>query len=166
MNDLIFYILSMLTLIFGVLVVANPFSKNPVTSAMFLVMHIVSVAGLFVMLHAFFLAAVQILVYAGAVIVLFLFVIMLLDIRHEERRLWQFFGITTGGIVLFSIAFILVKAIVSSGIGEGKSPAFEGSTAHLGKVLFTEYVLPFEMMGVLLLVAMIGVIVLSKKKLD
>ena len=86
MQDALFYIFAFLTLVFGFLVVANPFSRNPVTSAMFLVLTIVSLAGLFVLLHAFFLAAVQVLVYAGAVMVLFLFVIMLLDLKAEERR--------------------------------------------------------------------------------
>src|SRR5215203_4378715 len=86
MQDLFFYFFAALTLVCAFLVVANPFSRNPVTSAMFLVLTIVSMAGLFVLLHAFFLAAVQVLVYAGAVMVLFLFVIMLLDLREEEQR--------------------------------------------------------------------------------
>src|ERR1700689_414768 len=86
MQDCLFYIFAALTLLCGALVIANPFTRNPVTSAMFLVLTIVSMAGLFVLLHAFFLAAVQILVYAGAVMVLFLFVIMLLDLKEEERR--------------------------------------------------------------------------------
>src|SRR5580704_15109100 len=86
MQDVPFYILAILTLGCGLMVIANPFTRSPVTSAMFLVLTIVSLAGLFVLLHAFFLAAVQILVYAGAVIVLFLFVIMLLDLKEEERR--------------------------------------------------------------------------------
>ena len=93
MQDALFYIFAFLTLVFGFLVIANPFSRNPVTSAMFLVLTIVSLAGLFVLLHAFFLAAVQVLVYAGAVMVLFLFVIMLLDLKAEERRKIQ----DTGG---------------------------------------------------------------------
>ena len=76
MEALLFYIFAALTLICGLLVVANPFTRNPVTSAMFLVCTIISMAGLFVLLHAFFLAAVQVMVYAGAVIVLFLFVIL------------------------------------------------------------------------------------------
>src|SRR6201999_375945 len=84
--DALFYVFAALTLLCGILVIANPFSRNPVTSAMFLILTIVSMAGLFVLLHAFFLAAVQILVYAGAVIVVFLFVIMLLDLPEEERR--------------------------------------------------------------------------------
>lgn len=165
MTDILFYILSALTLVFGFLVVANPFSRNPVTSAMFLVCTIVSMAGLFVLLHAFFLAAVQVMVYAGAVIVLFLFVIMLLDINEEQRRRFELFSLTTGGIALLSMAMVMVKTITSSGIGEGLAPELEGNTHDLGTALFTDYVLPFEIMGILLLVAMIGVILLSKKEL-
>ena len=92
-TDILFYVFAFLTLACGVLVVANPFSRNPVTSAMFLVLTIVSLAGLFVLLHAFFLAAVQVLVYAGAVMVLFLFVIMLLDLKEEERRRIKSYGL-------------------------------------------------------------------------
>jgi NADH-quinone oxidoreductase subunit J len=165
MTDILFYILSALTLVFGVLVVANPYSRNPVTSAMFLVMTIISMAGLFVLLHAFFLAVIQVMVYAGAVIVLFLFVIMLMDIDQEEKRRFQFFGAITGGIALLSIAVVMVKAIWSSNVGAGLTPGLEGSTHVLGNALFTQYVLPFEIMGVLLLVAMVGVILLSKKEL-
>ena len=96
MEDILFYIFSFLTLVCGFLVIANPFSRNPVTSAMFLVLTIVSLAGLFVLLHAFFLAAVQVLVYAGAVMVLFLFVIMLLDIKAEEQRRIKLLGVVGG----------------------------------------------------------------------
>ena len=98
MQDALFYIFAFLTLVFGFLVIANPFSRNPVTSAMFLVLTIVSLAGLFVLLHAFFLAAVQILVYAGAVMVLFLFVIMMLNLKEEERRKVKTLGIV-GGLI-------------------------------------------------------------------
>ena len=94
MQAFLFYLFAALTLLCGFLVVANPISRNPVTSAMFLVLTIVSLAGLFVLLHAFFLAAVQILIYAGAVIVLFLFVIMLLDLKAEVRR--KFSKVTVG----------------------------------------------------------------------
>ena len=83
MQDILFYIFAALTLVCGLMVVL---SRNPINSAMFLVLSIASMAGLFVLLHAFFLAAVQVLVYAGAVMVLFLFVIMLLDLKEEQRR--------------------------------------------------------------------------------
>src|SRR6058998_2025802 len=102
-SDLFFYVFAALTLGCGVLVVANPVSRNPVTSAMFLVLTIVSLAGLFVLLHAFFLAAVQVLVYAGAVMVLFLFVIMLLDLKEEQRRKANRFSLVTGVISVGAI---------------------------------------------------------------
>src|SRR5574342_617765 len=96
LHDILFSVFAFLTLTCGALVVANPFSRNPVTSAMFLVLTIISMAGLFVLLHAFFLAAVQVLVYAGAVMVLFLFVIMLLDLKAEERRKIRLTGAVLG----------------------------------------------------------------------
>src|ERR1035441_7405494 len=94
--DILFYVFAALTLLCAALVIANPFSRSPVTSAMFLVLTIISMTGLFVLLHAFFLAAVQIIVYAGAVLVLFLFVIMLLDLKEEQRRKIKLFGLVGG----------------------------------------------------------------------
>jgi NADH-quinone oxidoreductase subunit J len=165
--DVLFYVFAALTLLCGVLVIANPFSRNPVTSAMFLVLTIISMAGLFVLLHAFFLAAVQILVYAGAVIVLFLFVIMLLDLKEEERRKIKFFGLVAGLISVGGIAAIFFKSLSAvHPAGDSAGPSLEGETYALGKLLFTEYTLPFEIVSVLLLVAMIGVILLSKKNLE
>src|SRR5437879_3497111 len=108
MQDILFYIFSALTLLCGFLVVANPFSRNPVTSAMFLVLAIASLAGLFVLLHAFFLAAVQVLIYAGAVMVLFLFVIMLLDLKEEQRRKIKKFGLVMGLVSVGAILGILI----------------------------------------------------------
>ena len=165
-TDILFYVLAFLTLACGVLVVANPFSRNPVTSAMFLVLTIISMAGLFVLLNAFFLAAVQILVYAGAVMVLFLFVIMLLDLKEEQRRKANQFGWVTGIISVGAILAIFLRAIFENG-GRGglNPPALEGATHSLGKMLFNDYLLPFEILSVLLLVAMVGVILLSKKDL-
>jgi NADH-quinone oxidoreductase subunit J len=164
--DILFYVFAFLTLLCGVLVIANPFSRNPVTSAMFLVLTILSMAGLFVLLHAFFLAAVQILVYAGAVMVLFLFVIMLLDLKEEERRKIKSFGLVTGLISVGAIAAIFLKVLVTARPdANAAAPTLEGDPVPLGKLLFTQYLLPFEVVSVLLLVAMIGVILLSKKDL-
>jgi NADH-quinone oxidoreductase subunit J len=160
--DILFYVFAALTLLCGVLVIANPFSRNPVTSAMFLVLTIISMAGLFVLLHAFFLAAVQIIVYAGAVIVLFLFVIMLLDLKEEQRRKIKFFGVAAGLLSVGAIVAIFLKSLGATLLNT-PLPALEGDTASLGKLLFTQYVLPFEVVSVLLLVAMVGVILLSKK---
>ena len=166
MTDVLFYIFAALTLLCGLLVVANPFSRNPVTSAMFLVLTIISMAGLFVLLHAFFLAAVQVLVYAGAVMVLFLFVIMLLDLKEEERRRIKKFGLIAGLVSVGAIAAIFLKVLVTARPGAGlPASTLEGEPANLGHLLFTQYLLPFEVVSVLLLVAMMGVILLTKKDL-
>jgi NADH-quinone oxidoreductase subunit J len=165
MTDALFYIFAFLTLACAFLVIANPFSRNPVTSAMFLVLAIASLAGLFVLLHAFFLAAVQVLVYAGAVMVLFLFVIMLLDLRVEERRKIKKFGLGAGLVSVGAILAVVLSCLESSQLTAEKSPTLEGATIPLGKLLFTQYVLPFEIVSVLLLVAMVGVVLLSKKEI-
>jgi NADH-quinone oxidoreductase subunit J len=164
MQDALFYIFAFLTLVFGFLVIANPFSRNPVTSAMFLVLTIVSLAGLFVLLHAFFLAAVQVLVYAGAVMVLFLFVIMLLDLKAEERRKIKVLGIVGGLASVGAILVIFLGSLLNAPLGAVQSPVVEGGTVSLAKLLFTQYLLPFEIVSVLLLVAMVGVVLLSKKE--
>jgi NADH-quinone oxidoreductase subunit J len=165
MQDILFYIFAFLTLVCGFLVIANPFSRNPVTSAMFLVLTIVSLAGLFVLLHAYFLAAVQVLVYAGAVMVLFLFVIMLLDLRAEQRRRFKVLAVIGGMISAGAILLIFLRNLLSTPLGAADSPTLEGGTLALGKLLFTQYVLPFEIVSILLLVAMVGVVLLSKKEL-
>jgi len=169
MHDILFYLLAGLTLLCGFMVIANPFSRNPVTSAMFLVLTIASLAGLFVLLQAFFLAAVQILVYAGAVMVLFLFVIMLLDLKDEERRRVRGFAgrllLVTGPIVVLLIVLMFFKSLSNTALPAAPLNPLEGATVPLGKLLFTSYLLPFEIVSVLLLVAIVGVILLSKKDL-
>jgi NADH-quinone oxidoreductase subunit J len=165
MQDLLFYLFALLTLLFGFLVVLNPFSRNPVTSAMFLVMTIASLAGLFVLLHAFFLAAIQVLVYAGAVMVLFLFVIMLLDLRVEERQRIRALSAVGGLVAVAAILGIFLQSLANSPLGSNSSPVLEGTTVPLGTLLFTRFLLPFEIVSLLLLVAMVGVVLLSKKDL-
>ena len=167
MAGLLFYFFAFLTLTFGFLVVLNPFSRNPVTSAMFLVMTIASLAGLFVLLHAFFLAAVQVLVYAGAVMVLFLFVIMLLDLKTEEREKVKGFSLVAGVITVGAILGVFLFSLLprNSPFNSADAPQLEGGTIELGRLLFTDYLLPFEIVSVLLLVAMVGVVLLSKREL-
>lgn len=165
MQDALFYVFALVTLGSAALVVANPFSRNPVTSAMFLVLALGGLAGLFVLLQAYFLAAVQVLVYAGAVMVLFLFVVMLLDPKTEPRRGLNWFGLTAGGLAVTGLTALLVRAVLTTDLGRGSSVAVEGDPAPLGRILFTEYLLPFGLVAVLILVATVGVVVLSKKEL-
>src|SRR5271157_4917887 len=164
-TDILFYLFAFFTLLFGFLVIANPFSSNPVTSAMFLVLTMISLAALFALLNAFFLAAVQVLVYAGAVMVLFLFVIMLLDLKAEERRRIRKFAILGGLVSVGALGFILLRSLLDSPLEAQPSPTLQGGTMALGALLFREYLLPFEIVSVLLLVAMVGVVLLSKKDL-
>ena len=164
MQSVFFYLFAFLTLLCGVLVIANPFTRNPITSAMFLVLTIVSMAGLFIQLHAFFLAAVQILVYAGAVMVLFVFVIMLLDLKVEERRKIKATMAILGTVAVGMIAVAMIFTIQQSKLSLA-TPEVEGSTLLLGQKLFTQFTVPFEILSLLLLVAMIGTVLLSKKDL-
>lgn len=165
MTDLLFYVFGGLALACGFMTVANPFSRNPVSSALFLVLTMVWLAGLFVLLHAFFIAAVQILVYAGAVMVLFLFVIMLLDLEEEERRQWNRFGVGAGFATVAGLVVVLASTILRTRVGAGQVPELEGTTHDLGLALFQRYLLPFEVVSVLLLVGMLGVILLSRRDL-
>ena len=166
MQSVFFYLFAFLTLLCGVLVVANPFTRNPVTSAMFLVLTIVSMAGLFIQLHAFFLAAVQVLVYAGAVMVLFVFVIMLLDLKEEEQRRIKLFMGGLAAVAVALIAVAMIHTIKKSTIGLNlEQPEIEGSTIALGNLLFKKFTLPFEVLSLMLLAAMIGAVLLSKKDL-
>jgi NADH-quinone oxidoreductase subunit J len=164
MDAVFFYLFAFLTLLCGVLVVANPFTRNPVTSAMFLVLTIVSMAGLFIQLHAFFLAAVQVLVYAGAVMVLFIFVIMLLDLKEEERRKLKTTMAILAVLAVGVIAFAMIRTIQQSASSIAlNKPELEGSTLDLGRRLFDQFALPFEVVSLLLLVAMIGTVLLSRR---
>ena len=161
-HDTLFWFFSIAMLLSGVGVIA---SRNPVNSAIFLVALFFFLAGLFVLLEAFFLAAIQVLVYAGAVMVLFLFVIMLLDIKASERRRFRLLAIVGGigvaGAFVWELGIILRQPAPLLGTGG----EFHGGLKDVVKPLFANYMLPFEVTALLLLVAMIGVVLLSKRDL-
>ncbi|WP_048810347.1 NADH-quinone oxidoreductase subunit J [Candidatus Methylacidiphilum infernorum] len=146
-------------------VIAN---KNPVASAMNLVLMILSIAGLFVLLGAYFLAAVQVLVYAGAVMVLFLFIIMLLDLKAEEQATMRPLGMLGGFllVLLFGVGFSLAVKAMDSSLSKEQKALGVGGIKALGELLFANYSLAFEVVGLLLLISMVGVIILSKKDLE
>ena len=169
MESILFNIFAVLAVLSALLVVVNPLSRSPVTSAMFLVTTMISISGLFVLLNAYFLAAVQILVYAGAVMVLFLFVIMLLDVQETARRKLRIVSLVMGFAAvgaLFGVYKSSVKATYED--VEAVDEVVVGSTEALARGLFSKdngFILPFEIVSILLLVAMIGAILLSKKEL-
>ncbi|MBM4121022.1 MAG: NADH-quinone oxidoreductase subunit J [Nitrospira sp.] len=150
--------------------------RNPIYSVLSLLIMFFHVAGLYVTLEAEFLAAVQIIVYAGAILVLYLFVVMLLNVKREERYHSQFplaalLGITILTEVLmlaFLRGFSSEAPAVAPAVGDSAQPgeaiAGTGNTETIGEALYSTYLFPFEVASLILLVAMIGAIVLAKKK--
>ena len=160
MSPILFYLFAALTLIFGIGVVAN---RNPVASALCLVVSFLGLAALFVGLDAYFIAVVQVLVYAGAVMVLFTFVVMLLNAGREERTLGsrsaRAVGFPAVTVILALIATVIVKA---TGLNAARSTDAITTTEDLSKVLFRELLLPFEVTSVLILIAILGAVALAR----
>ena len=139
--------------------------RNPIHAALFLVVNLGSVAALYLLLHAEFLAAAQIIVYAGAIMVLFVFAIMVLIPGKEETgpdplRPYRLFAIPLGGVLLLMLA---AMAIVGRSPAPGRPPA-GGNVETIGRLLFTDYLFPFELTSVLLLAAMVGVLLLARRR--
>ena len=166
MQLVLFWIFSLLMLLSAMGVV---FFRNPVSSAMSLVLSFIALAAVFVTLDAFFIAVVQVLVYAGAVMVLFLFIIMLLDLREENRRRVRLSAWLGGGLVVGGFISALLKVVLSLPALLVTKPAMSHPLANdieqVGFNLFRNFNLPFQVIGVLLLVATVGVVLLSKKEL-
>ena len=141
--------------------------KNPVTSALFLVLAFCALAGIYLLLHAEFLGMVQIVVYAGAIMVLFLFVIMYLNLQHDVESGVQI-AVRRGIGWLAGASLVLVGATLlrrgwSLGPANESVPGIEdGNVAAIGRILYSRYVFPFEITSILLLVAMVGVIVIAR----
>lgn len=144
-------------------------SKNPVSSALWLILNLFCVAGLYLTMNAEFIAVIQVLVYAGAIMVLFLFVIMLLNLAElpdlkkvEWRRMVAY---TVGMGLLSMLSYITANALdLVPDPPSLETAANNGSVSNLGKVMFTEYAMPMEIMGILLLAATIGAVVIAKRK--
>jgi NADH-quinone oxidoreductase subunit J len=165
METLFFYLVALLAVVSGILVVK---AKNPVNSAISLVMTFVCLATFYVMLNAPFMAAIQIMVYAGAIIVLIIFVIMLLNLGTDVQIRTSHSvvgGVVASAIVLFQVLYLLGRGEVAGMQGNINAAVVEsvGHTELIGTALFTEFLLPFEITSILLLVAIIGAVVLTKR---
>lgn len=144
-------------------------SRSPVNSALWLVLNLFCVAGLYLTLHAQFIAVIQILVYAGAIMVLFLFVIMLLNLaelpRVEDVRWYKVAGFLLGMGVLAQLTYIVSMSLgVLPEPVSAEQAALTGTANNIARELFTRYLLPFEVIAVLLLVATIGAVMFAKKR--
>lgn len=161
---ILFSIFAGLAVLGGIMVIAH---RNPIYSALFLILTLFALAGEYVLLLAHFIAVVHVAVYAGAIMVLFLFVIMLLNIRTESQAPGAFRYMIYIAIPLAVLLFLELGYLAFQGFSEVtvKANTF-GTVESLGNALFSTYVLPFEITSILLLVAMLGALYLSKRKLS
>jgi len=162
MEQYIFYFVAVLALSSAVYMV---FARNPLYSVLSLVVTFFSIAGMYVMLNAQFLGIIQIIVYTGAIMVLFLYVLMMLNLNSKDesrkKNYMKFIGIISSGILF--IGFLGAYKVVQ---GSVKTPVLDsdvGLIKNLGKLLFNEYVLPFELASVLILTAIISAVLIGKK---
>jgi len=165
MSPFLFYFFAFLMLVFGAAVILN---RNPIASALSLVICFMGLSALFMSLDAFFIGIIQVLVYAGAVMVLFLFIIMLLDLRAEVLGKINYVAVAGGTAV--ALAFLVQLCFVVKQLGAAREPfpplpVRTDDVHNIGQLLFTNFNLPFQIIGVLVLVATIGVVVLSKRQL-
>lgn len=160
-TEILFWTLSIVSILAALLVI---FSKNPVHSVLWLIVVFFTISGHYVLLNAQFLAIVNMIVYAGAIMVLFLFVIMLMNMNADQeptKSKWmKIAGVISGG----SLMLLLIASLKNSSSTTGGEEAGIGLIQQLGKTLFSEFVVPFEISSVLFLSAMVGAVILGKKE--
>jgi NADH-quinone oxidoreductase subunit J len=172
-ETLLFYLLSGITILASALVVGQ---RNPMYSVMFIIAAFAALAGLYIQLDAPFVAVAQIIIYAGAIMVLFLFVVMLLNAPQEDAAEWDRthplrrpgmarFGSLLAALLVVQLAWALLRAneLGQAVRGRGDAAAIS-SVRELGRVLFTDYMFAFEATSILILVAMLGAVVLARKE--
>jgi len=155
----VFFFFAAVAVVFALVVILH---RNPVVGALSLVVSFFALAVIYVLLDAPFLAALQVIVYAGAIMVLFLFVIMLLNLQHMSepatRPIQQFLGYTTSAAFVLGLVYYLVKYAVFTSLPSGP---FQTDSRAIGMAIFESYVFPFEMVSILLLAAIVGALLLS-----
>jgi NADH-quinone oxidoreductase subunit J len=164
MELFVFFCLAVVAVAAGVGVIAQ---RSAVRSALFLLVNFCCLAGLYILLNAQFVAMVQIIIYAGAVVVLFLFVVLLLGMEHAEEspdlRRYQWI---VGGLLGMLLLAGMLWALISAATGGGPALTSGDNVRQIGAALLSDFVIPFELVAVVLLVAVVGAVVLAKKRLE
>ena len=163
----VFYFLATVTAVSAVMMLLQ---RNPVNSALFLILNFFCLGGLYLTLNAQFIAMVHIMVYAGAIMVLFLFVIMLLNLGDDKSLrqhlgIRMYLGIAVSVGLLLELLYILGFSSANNYTQQSPSAVEMGTVEYIGKVLFTKFLFPFEITSFLLLAAIIGAVMLAKKKI-
>jgi NADH-quinone oxidoreductase subunit J len=164
-ETIVFYLFAALTVFASLRVIT---ARNPVHAVLFLVLAFISMSGIWMLLEAEFLAITLVLVYVGAVMVLFLFVVMMLDINLVRLRegfwRWLPFGAALAGLMVFEMIWVLGSPGNTGGMEAVRHAADYSNTKELGRLIYTDYVYPFEIAAVLLLVAMVAAIALTLRR--
>ena len=164
---ILFILFGLISAVSSVLMITR---KDVVVSALFLVLNFAGLAGIYITLNAQFIAVVQVIVYAGAIMVLFLFVIMLLRPENEKKFLEanpsiKIFAVIIGAVIFFQLVYLIFFSSAHNPVNASVEASIKaGTIEEIGKQLYTNYILPFEAAGFLLLAATIGALVLAKKK--
>ncbi|MEW6061540.1 MAG: NADH-quinone oxidoreductase subunit J [Bacteroidota bacterium] len=166
-EQVVFYGLAAVTVFSAIMMLLQ---RNPVNSALFLILNFFCLGGLYLTLNAQFIAIVHVLVYAGAIMVLILFVIMLLNLGDDKRLrehlgLRMYFGIAFSVALLVELLYILGFSSANNYTQQSPAAVEIGTVEYIGKILFTKFLFPFEITSFLLLVAIVGAVILAKKKL-
>jgi NADH-quinone oxidoreductase subunit J len=163
-HELIFLYFAAVILLSAVLMITR---RNPIHSVMFMLLLFFHIAGVFVLLNAEFLAAVQIIVYAGAILILYLFVVMLLNVDRESssaraNRYWRWM-VGFGAVIAAEVIILISRGTFSADTGQPLQLAGSG-VRELGELLYQKYLIPFEAASIILLVGLVGAVMLAKKK--
>ncbi len=166
---ILFIVLALIAAVSAVMVITQ---SHPVMSAIFLILNFFALAGLYLLLNAQFIAVVQVIVYAGAIMVLFLFVLMLLNTSSEfkvltDKKFIKFFALLISAFVFVQLAYLIFFTKPSNAVKGNLNVSSQiGTIQNIGKELYTNYIIPFEAAGFLLLAATIGALILAKKKFE
>jgi NADH-quinone oxidoreductase subunit J len=164
LTQIMFYFLSLLAVGSALMVV---YSKNPVYSILFLIATFFAISGHYILMNAQFLGVVNIIVYAGAIMVLFLFVVMLMNLNRQtepQRNIWVSLAAVVAGGALLLVVVVAAKDVTANSKALEVSGGTIGLIKDLGRALFKEYVIPFEISSVLFLSAMVGAVILARKE--
>jgi NADH-quinone oxidoreductase subunit J len=166
--QVVFFVLAAVAAFSAVMVILQ---RNPVNSALYLILNFFCLSGLYLTLNAQFIAMVQVLVYAGAIMVLFLFVIMLLNLGDDKRLREHLGGRTYLGIgfsigLVLELLYMIAARSGNTMIQQSSNSVEIGTVEYIGKVLFSKFIFPFEITSLLLLAAIVGAVMLAKKKIS